>query len=85
MIGDIGVVGRALVQGHEDVHAEGELDLDRLLRRQDVAGAVQVRLERDAFLADATQRGQAEDLEAAAVGQDGPIPPHESVQAAQRP
>ena len=84
MIGAIGIVGRTLVQGHQDVHAERELDLNRLFRRQDVAGAVQVGLEGDAFLADATQLGQAQDLEAAAVGQDRPIPPHESVQAAER-
>ena len=46
-------------------------------------GSVEVRGERDPVIIDASQVGQAEDLEPAGVGQDRPIPGHEPMEAAQ--
>lgn len=45
-------VGRAFVKGHDDIAADGSLDIDRLFRREKVAGAVDVRLKGNAFLFD---------------------------------
>ena len=44
-----------------------------------------MRLEVDTFLLNLAQRGQGEYLESAAVGEDGTVPAHELVQAAQIP
>ena len=73
----------ALVELHLDVGAEQALDLDRALRRQHVRRAVDVRLEAHALLAHLADLGQRHDLEAAAVGEDRPVPAHEGVQAAE--
>ena len=62
---------------------ELELDVDDVLGRQEDLRPVEVRGEGDAVVADLGQRGQAVDLEAAAVGQDGLGPGDEGVQAAQ--
>jgi len=77
-------VGRALVQGHEDVGPQGELDLDGPLGGQEVPGPIQMRLERDPVFRDVPETGQTQHLVAAAVRQDGPVPSHEPVQAAER-
>ena len=45
--------------------------------------AVHMGVELDALLRDLAQLCQGEDLKAAAVGQDGPVPGHESVQPAE--
>jgi hypothetical protein len=45
--------------------------------------AVQVRLEDDAFVGDLAQTGEAEDLVAAGIGEDGAGPGHEAMQAAE--
>ena len=76
-----GMLG-ALVEGHDDVGAEGDLDLHRLLGREDVRGAVEMRAKRDAFFADLAQLAEAEDLESAGVGEHGAIPRHEAVESA---
>jgi hypothetical protein len=74
---------RALVDHHRDVGAEVGLDCHHLARAEEQARAVEMRLERHAVLADFAQLREAEDLKAAAVGQDRSVPPHEAVQAAQ--
>ena len=48
-----------------------------------MAGAVEVRAEGDANVLDLPEGRQAEDLKAAGVGEDGAVPVHEAVQAAQ--
>jgi len=69
----------------EHVGAQGLLDLDRQLRGQEMLGsAVQRRAESDTLLIDLAERGQAEDLVAAGVGQDRSGPRHEAVEAAER-
>ena len=60
----------AFVELHLDVGAEQALDLDGALGRQQVRGAVDVRLEGDALVGDLAQLGEAHDLEAAGVGED---------------
>src|SRR5579871_3368163 len=74
-----GILG-ALVEGHDDVGAESDLGGDRALRAEEMGGAVEVRAEGDAVLADLAQVAQAEDLEAPGVGQDGAVPAHEMMQ-----
>ena len=54
-----------------------------MLRREPVERAVEVAAERDAVLVDDPQVAQRDDLEAARVGQDRPVPAHEPVQAAE--
>ena len=74
---------QALVEHHHDVAAEGELDIDGRLGREHVAVAVEMRLEHHALFRDLAQPAQAEDLEASGIGEDGPRPIHELVQAAE--
>ena len=75
-------VREALVEHHRDVRAELRLDVGRLLGRQQVRRAVEVRSEVRALLVDRPAVGQAEHLVAAAVGQDRLVPADEPVQAA---
>ena len=58
------------------------LDVDGALGRERGAAAVEMRLELDARLVDHAPARQAEDLVAAAVGEDRPRPADEAVQAA---
>ena len=67
-------VRRAIVEHHRDVRAEHALDFHRFLRPEKQQRAVQVRAELDAVRLDLANLRQAEDLEAAAVGQDRPRP-----------
>ena len=73
----------AFVELHLDVGAEQALDFDGALGRQQVRGAVDVRLEGDALVGDLRELGEAHDLEAAGVGEDRTVPAHEAVQAAE--
>ncbi len=76
--------GHALVELHDDVGAEPiGLDLDRAFGRQHVARAVDRAGESRRLLCDLGQLRQRHDLEAAGIGQDGPAPAAEAVQAAQ--
>ena len=75
-------IRRAFVEHHGDVGSEHLLDAHRLLGREEQAIAVERRGELHAFLGDLAQRAEAEDLEAARVGEDRPVPAHEAVQAA---
>ena len=78
-----GGICQAFVEHHHDVAAERELDVDRVLGREDVRVAIQMRAEEDAFFGDFAQGLETEDLEAAGIGEDGSRPGHELVQAAQ--
>ena len=73
----------ALVELHLDVGAEQALDLDGALGREQMRGPVDVRLEGDALVGDLPELGEAHDLEAAGVREDGTVPAHEVVQAAE--
>src|SRR5689334_21854855 len=75
-----GMLG-ALVEGHDDVGAKGDLDFHRLLRRKDVRRAIEVRAKCYAFLTDLAEFAEAEDLKSAGVGEHGAIPRHEAVEA----
>src|SRR6185369_9519201 len=71
---------RHLVEAHRDVAAEVALDRRRALRRDAARGAVVHVAERDAVVVDREQRvAEREDLEAARVGEDRPVPAHEAV------
>ena len=72
-----------MVEHHGDVAAQALLRLDGALRRQGVLRSVDVRPERHAVVRQRTEVAQAEDLEAAAVGQDRAVPRHEAVEAAE--
>ena len=54
------------------------------LRREQVSRAIVNGAELDALVLQHARAGQAEDLESAGVGEDGPVPAHETVQAAVR-
>ena len=75
---------RALVEGHDDVGAElAPGSPSTAPGRARCGAAVDVALEARPFLVETPQGGQAEDLVAAAVGQERPVPAHEAVQAAE--
>jgi len=80
----LGRPGDAFVQLHDDVAAEQVgLDLHRAFGRQHMLAAVQMAGEGDGLFRDLADAAQAHDLEAAAVGEDRPVPAHEAVEAAQ--
>ena len=72
----------ALVKGHGDVRAQIGLDAHALLRPHEDMPPVHMGVEADALLLDLPQLGQGENLETAAVGENGAVPVHEPVQAA---
>ena len=76
-----GMLG-ALVEGHDDVGAKTDLRSDGTLRAEKVRGAVEVRAKGYAVLGDFAQIAEAENLEAAGVGEDRAIPRHEILHAA---
>ena len=75
-------VGRAFVERHHDICADGALDVDRLLGREEMLGAVDVGSEGDALFGDFPFIGQGVHLIAAGIGEDGAVPVDELVQAA---
>src|SRR5690606_26162558 len=77
-------IRRALVENHHDVGIERTLHLDRALRRQHDLRAVDRRAELDTGLGHAAQLLEAEHLKAARIGEDWPLPVHETVQTAVR-
>ena len=72
-----------LVECHGDVRPEQCLDLHRALGGQPMGRAVEVAGERHAVIVDPAEVRQAEDLEAAGIGQDRSVPGHEAMQPAQ--
>src|SRR5581483_8278157 len=76
--------GRADVEAHRDVGAEPLLHPRRELGREPLGRAVVDRAERDAVVVRLEQRvAEGEDLEAAGVREDRPVPAHERVEAAE--
>ena len=73
-----------VVEHHRHVAAQGLLNGHRPFRRDGHQPAVDVRAEDGLLLGHLDAMGEAEELEAAAIGQDGPVPAHEAVQAAER-
>ena len=80
-----GICGRALVEAHGDVGTEGILHGDGFSWPEEDLRAVEVRAKGDALVGKLAQLGQAEDLEAPAVGEDGAVPVHEAGKAAAFP
>ena len=72
----LGRQAHQVIERHQDVRSPAQLQRNRLLRRQLQRAAVDVRSEGDAILPHADIAAEAEDLEAAAIGQDrtGPNP-----------
>ena len=81
----VGVIaGRGtLVQHHGDVRAQLLLHLDDQLGCEAVLRAVEVGAKGGPVVVHPPQLLQGKDLEAAAVGEDGPFPAHEAMQPAQ--
>ena len=75
-------IGYTFIQHHHDVRVQGPLDFQHLLRGEQMLRTVDVRAELHPFLPYLAQGTQAEDLEAAAVRQDGSVPGGKAVQAA---
>ena len=65
-----GILG-TFVEGHQNIAAEGKLRVDGRFRGEGVQIAVEMRAEHHAVLGDAAQAAQAENLEAAGIGEDG--------------
>ncbi len=70
------------VEHHRDVHAELFFEGDHRFGRKAVGAAVDVRLERHAVVVELAPLLQAEDLEAAGIGEDRTVPRHEAMQSA---
>jgi hypothetical protein len=79
------IVRRTFVKDHGDVGAEHALDFHGFLRPDEQERAVQMRAEFHAVGLDLADFGEAEDLEPAAVRENGAFPVHELVQAAGGP
>jgi len=67
---------------HQDIRAQGLLDVDGGLGTQEEAGAVEMRAEGRPLFGNFGQLLQAENLKAAGISEDRPLPVHEPVQAA---
>jgi hypothetical protein len=70
-IAEISISRTALIQSHHDVRADDPLGLDIVLRGESVPGAVDVGGESAAVRGKFAYRGEAENLEAAAVSENG--------------
>lgn len=81
------LVGRrpsgAVIEHHRDVRAERALYIHRTLRGEVHLAAIDRRTETHPLLTDLAHLGEAEDLETARIGEDGPPPVHEAVQTAE--
>ena len=71
----------AFVEDHSDIGSQGSLDFHGFPWSQEDGGPVDVRLEMNAVRCDVAQVCQAEYLVSAAVGEDGSVPGHESVES----
>jgi hypothetical protein len=71
-----------LVEHHANVAAEGQLHVDRRFGGEGVQIAVEVGLEDHALVGNFAEAAEAEDLEAAGIGEDGVGPRHEAVKSA---
>ena len=75
-------VRRTNIKSHGNIGTQILFNLHHLLRREEMLGAINVRTENYAVLANIPQFGQAEHLKTAAVGQNRLIPVHKFVQTA---
>ena len=73
----------AFVKGHGDIRPQGPLDQHTFLRSHEDVAAIGMGVEIDALLLDLSQHGQGKHLKAAAVSENGAVPIHKLVQAAQ--
>jgi hypothetical protein len=81
-----GAAGRVLgafVKSHTNIGAESDLNIHGVFGREEVAAAIQVRPEADAFIGDFAEGAEGEDLESAGVGEHCARPANEAVQAAE--
>ena len=76
-------IWQTLVEHHEDVASQRQLDVDRRLRSEHVRIAVQVRAEQHSVFGDPSQRIEAEQLKTARVREDGAVPRHELMEASE--
>jgi hypothetical protein len=72
-----------LIQADRHIRSQRFLHGNRMLRREPVQRAVEVRAERHPVVVDRAHLAQADHLVAAGVGQDRPFPGHEVMKAAQ--
>ena len=78
----IGIARAAFVQGHNDIGTDDPLGLHVVFRGEGMAGTVDMRGEGAAVRRQFADGGQGENLEAAAICQDGTVPVFEPMQAA---
>ena len=76
------IVRRTFIETHRDIRTERALNLHRFFRPEKQFGTIEVRTEFHTVRLHFADLGEAEDLEPAAVGEDGLLPIHEGVQAA---
>src|SRR6266511_5425311 len=75
--------GNHMIERHRDIRAERPLDFYRALGGQLAPAAVDVTLKFDAVLVDFAKALEGEDLKAARVGKQRPLPRHELVEPAE--
>ncbi len=80
--GASGGIFSTFVEGHDDVSAESDLDVDGMFRSEEVRAAIEMGAELDAVVRDFAESVEGEDLEAAGVSEDGARPTHEFVKPA---
>ena len=73
----------AFIEHHGDVCAKGQLNLGGLLRSEEMLRAVEMGTKAHAVVGYFAQIGEAEDLVATGIGEDGTGPRHERMQAAE--
>ena len=73
----------AFVERHDDVGAQPDLRGHRVFRTEEVRRPIEMGAKRDAVFGQPAQFAEAENLEAAGVGENRPVPRHKVVQAAQ--
>ena len=72
----------ALIEDHHDVTANGDLRFNAALGAQENRAAVEVALKNGSLFGHRARVGQGKNLESARVGEDGALPAHEWVDAA---
>src|SRR5208283_5129580 len=80
--GAFGGIFSALVEGHGNVSAKGDLHIHGVLWGEEVTAAIQMRAEANAFVGDLAELAEREDLKAAGIGEQGARPTDETVQSA---
>ena len=78
----VGIARGTLVERHHDVRPDDALRIHHILGRKEVFRAVDVRTEVRPLFGELATVRQREDLEAAAIGENGTLPPVELVQPA---